>query len=282
MKSILIAGNVAYPTAAADFNAVGAGAIGIFTNGSFLAVPGSGDPTFGDTLSFVLGRSVANGGPISIQQIDKRNFRYNKATYIAATTYTSKLTIATATADKLYTIVVIKKGCQFNERCVFTNVYLAKEGDTVTTIAAALVAQINNNKDTTGLGAANTAGAITFTAVKAGTDYEVKGSDSLAGVELANVTVGMPAFADKAYVQDLASQCAADRGFNSTCPEGGNLNPNYPMEVAAASYTIYNIYFNNPHTGTSNTETVNCHLIIAVPTGAGLITSLDALLSKVK
>lgn len=276
MKQILIAGNVAYPTAAADYLAVDAGAIAVFNKGALVAAPtGTGDPVLTDTISIVLGRSADNGGPISINEIDLKTLNIVKGAYKAATKFTAAVTIPTPVIGKDYTIIVMKKGVQFNERATWTSTIQAVDGDTATTLAEKLVKSINGNTIGSEVTATNAAGKITITAVKSGADYNIVPADKLTGVAVTDVTIGFPAYGDKAFVANLASEAAADRGFEYTYRDGDSVNPGYPMAVDASSYTIYTLHFaNHRKTGTRD-EPTKQYVTIAVPTGAAQITTLD-------
>ena len=208
MNQLFIAGNVAYPLAAADYMALANGAIGIFDKaGALVSTALSGKTEF---VSLVLGRGTKQ--PLVINEVDLKTLSVVKGAYVAATTFASTMTIPTPTAGKEYGIIVIKKGTVFNERNTWTFLELAKTGDTAATVAARIVKAIKANTASSGVTASNVDGAITITAVEAGVDYTVVGAEALFGVAPNAVTQGIAAYGDAKYVQTLASKAASGKG----------------------------------------------------------------------
>lgn len=277
MRQLFIAGNVAYTTAATDtkdLTKLEAGAIGIFDNAG--AKVTAALTTLKDYVTIALGRG-ANLPPLIMDEVNLASLSVVKGEYQAATKFTAKITVPTPTADKDYTVIVVKKGVQFNERNKWTSTVRAKEGDTAENVAAALVKLVKAKMATCGVDASNAAGVITFTAVNSGEDYTVVGADELLGVSLTAVTQGQPAYGDADYVKNLASQAAAGKGFEYTDPCDVDIYPGYPEKVDATSYTIYTLRFANPRKVKTKDEVVNQILQIAVPTGADQITTLDTI-----
>ena len=274
MNQLFIAGNVAYPLAAADYMALANGAIGIFDKaGALVSTALSGKKEF---VSLVLGRGTKQ--PLVIDEVDLKTLSVVKGAYVAATTFASTMTIPAPTVGKEYGIIVIKKGTVFNERNTWTFLELAKTGDTATTVAARIVKAIKANSASSGVTASNVAGAITITAVEAGVDYTVVGAEELFGVApTAPVTQGIAAYGDAKYVQTLASKAAAGKGFNYTYPEGVDIYPGYPESVPAASYTIYTLRFATSSKARTIETPIPQIVQIAVPTGAAQIATLDTI-----
>ena len=273
MNQLFIAGNVAYPLAAADYMALANGAIGIFDKaGALVSTALSGETEF---VSLVLGRGTKQ--PLVIDEVDLKTLSVVKGAYIAATTFASTMTIPTPTAGKEYGIIVIKKGTVFNERNTWTFLELAKTGDTATTVADRLVKAITANTVSSGVTASNVAGAITITASEAGVDYTVVGAEELFGVAPTAVTQGIEAYGDAKYIQNLASKAAAGKGFNYTYPEGVDIYPGYPESVPAASYTIYTLRFATSSKARTIETPIPQIVQIAVPTGAAQIATLDTI-----
>ena len=273
MNQLFIAGNVAYPVAAADYMALANGAIGIFDKaGALVSTALSGKTDF---VSLVLGRGTKQ--PLVINEVDLKTLSVVKGAYIAATTFTSTMTIPTPTAGKEYGIIVIKEGTVFNERNTWTFLELAKTGDTATTVANRLVKAIKANTVSSGVTASNVAGAITITASEAGVDYTVVGAEALFGVAPTSVTQGIAAYGDAKYIQNLASKAAAGKGFNYTYPEGVDIYPGYPESVPAASYTIYTLRFATSSKARTIETPIPQIVQIAVPTGAAQIATLNTI-----
>lgn len=277
MRQLFIAGNVAYSSAATDtknLDKLEEGAIGIFDNTGKLV--SAALTTLTDFVTIALGRK---GKPhLIMDEVNLASLSVVKGEYSAATKFTAKMTIPEPVAGKDYTIIVVKQGCSFNERSNWTFTERAKETDTAETIAARIVKAVEASKTTSGVGATNSAGAITFTAVNSGVGYKLVGADEMIGVSPTSVTEGIAAYGDKEYVKNLASEAAAGKGFNYTSSDGDtSIYPGYPEVVDADSYTIYTLRFANPRKSKTRDEVVYQILQIAVPTGAGQITTLDTI-----
>lgn len=276
MRNVLLAGSVDYPSTAADYLAVPDGAIAIFNKGALLATPtGTGDPVLDQPIQLVLGRSVDKGGPVSIE-VDVHTLNIVKGEHVAATTFKSSVTILSPVVDKNYTIVIMKKGIQFNERATWTVTHKVKSGDTANTIAAALTESINFNTVGHGCKAAVSAAKITITAEKAGVDYVVVPSDDLTGAAVADYAAGIAGYGDAKYVEHLLSEGASDKGFEYTYRDGDTIYHNYPEKVSDNSFTIYTLTFGTTRAGAKvRDERVKQIVQLCIPTGAAQIAKLD-------
>ena len=97
--------------------------------------------------------------------------------------------------------------------------------------------------------------------------WELMAVDDLYGTTVTTTAKGSAPTCDKAYVQNLASEAAQNRGFNNTLADGATIYPGYPMEVDADDYTLYNLRFKNPRVyGRTRDEAVWQEATIAVPT----------------
>lgn len=275
MKQLFICQKKAYATDSAkstDLTTVPEGTIAMFSlaDGTLLTKT----PTA--NFSLVVGRA-AGKMPFMVPEIDVKSFSVTKATYEAGAKFTAKITVPTPTKGTHYTVVVTKKGTVFNERNNWTFTTLATT-EVAADVAKKIVAQINGNKYQLGVTAENTGGAITITAVEEGKDYEVLGADGLMGVALTDVTHGKKAVCDKAYIQDLASRCAAGKGFNYAADDGKEIYPGYPEVVADDQYVLYSLRFAVPRVASKQRDEVVYQLVhIAVPVGSEAITTLDAI-----
>lgn len=275
MKQLFIGQKKAYATSAAkstDLTTVPEGTIALFSlaDGTLL--------TKAPTANFSLAVGRATGKmPLMFPEIDVKSLTVTKATYEAGATFTAKITVPTPSKGTHYTVVVTKKGTVFNERNNWSFTTMA-----TTTIAAdvakQIVTQINGNKYQLGITAENTGGAITITATEKGKDYEVLGADGLMGVALTDVTHGKKAVCDKAYIQDLASRCAAGKGFNDTYVDGDSVYPGYPEVVDEDKYVLYTLRFAVPRVASKQRDEVVYQIVhIAVPVGSEAITTLDTI-----
>lgn len=273
MKQLFITKKNAYATSTAkstDLTTVTEGTIALFSlkDGSLLTAA----PT--SNFSIVVGRGT-NKMPFVFPEVDIKTLEVSKASYEAAATFTAKITVPTPEKGTDYTVVIIKKGTVFNERSNWTFTARALT-TTAADVAKAITAQINGNKNQLGVKAEYSGGAITITAIEAGTDYEVLGADGLMGVEPTSVTHGKKAKLDKADVQDLASKCAAGKGFNDVYADGETIYPGYPEIVSESQYVLYTLRFAVPRAYSKQRDEVVYQLVhIAVPVGAACITTLD-------
>lgn len=275
MKQLIIAGNKPYATTGVkyeDLTTVGDGVVALFrlSDGAHITDRSKLNSNF----AVVCGRGV-NKMPIVFTEVDVNSLEVTKAEYRAGATFTGKITIPTPIVGKDYTVLIAKKGTIFNERNRWTFTCRAKN-TTAANVASDIVKNINANTPKLGVKATNTGGAITITATEVGKDYEILGADELMGVAPTAVTSGKSAMLDKAYVQDLASRCAAGKGFDYT--DNPEIYPGYPEIVAADTYTLYTLRFAVPRVYAKQRDEVVYQLLhIAVPTGAGMITTLDTI-----
>lgn len=276
MKQLFICKKTAYATAAAkatDLTTVPEGTIALFSlkDGTLLTAA----PT--SNFSIVVGRATGKM-PLMFPEVDVKSLQVTKASYEASKTFTAKITVPTPEKGTHYTVVITKKGTVFNERSNWTFTTMATT-TTAADVAKQIVSQINGNKYNLGVSASNTGGAITITALEAGKDFEVLGADGLFGVAPTEVTHGKKAELDKADVQDLASRCAAGKGFNYTGEDGKEIYPGYPEVVSEDQYTLYTLRFAVPRVSAKQRDEVVYQTVhIAVPVGATAITTLDTVL----
>lgn len=278
MKQLFISQKKAYATTTAkytDLTTVPEGTVAIFdlATGALLtaAAKATGD------FSLVVGRASGKM-PLMFPEVNIKTLQVTKATYQAGATFTSKITVPTPKKGTHYTVVITKKGTVFNERNNWTFTTMATT-TTAADVAKQLTAQINGNKYQLGVKAEYTGGAITITALEAGKDYEVLGADGLMGVAPTDVTNGKKAELDKADIQDLASRCAAGKGFNDTYRDGDSIYPGYPEVVDEDQYVLYTLRFAVPRVASKQRDEIVYQIVhLAVPVGSDSIAALDVIL----
>lgn len=285
MRQFLLAGNVAYSTAA-DLNAVAAGAIGVFYNDNGqLKVTATGQEVKREAM-LVLGRAADKGGPV-VLPIFKNNFSYVKGDYVAATKFSAEMDIAAPTLIGDYTIIIAKKGVKFNERNKWSATVHVRDIANTTSdkLSQALADAINANSEGSGVTAVAETNKLTINAINAGDDYEILGADLYFGVTIRVKTQGAPAYGDAAYVTDLANKAAADAGFEYTYRDDVDyLYPNYPLnplkqaDAADTGFTIFTIRFAEPRDVKTRDEVVNQIIQVAFPTGAAPISTFETVL----
>ena len=278
MKQLLISQKKAYATSTAkstDLTTVPEGTVAMFDLATGALLTNAAKAT--GNFSIVVGRA-AGKMPLMFPEVNLKTLEVTKATYAAATTFTAKITVPTPTVGEHYTVIVTKKGTVFNERSNWSFTAMAKD-TTAANVAKQIAAQINANKYQLGVKAEYTGGAITITAVEAGKDYEVIGADALLGVAPTEVTNGKKAICDKAYIQDLASRCAAGKGFNYAADDGKDIYPGYPEVVDESQYVLYTLRFAVPRVAAKQRDEVVYQLVhLAVPVGSASIATLDVIL----
>lgn len=276
MKQLFICKKNAYATSSAkstDLTTVPEGTVALFSleDGSLLTAA----PT--SNFSIAVGRASGKM-PLFFPEVDIKTLQVTKASYEAGATFTAKITVPTPTVGTSYTVVVVKKGTVFNERSNWTFTAMATT-TTAADVAKQITTQINANKYQLGVSASYSGGAITITALEAGNGYEVLGADGLSGVAPTSVTAGKKAKLDKADIQDLASRCAAGKGFTDTYADGESIYPGYPETVDADQYVLYTLRFAVPRVAAKQRDEVVYQIVhIAVPVGAVAITTLDTVL----
>lgn len=280
MRQFLLGKSVAYPTALTSL-AVGQLAFVALVSG--VETLDSDGTKIKDKGYIYLGKSDAKGGKLVVP-IYKNNFSYSKMVYAASTQYTGNFTIADVVAGSDYTVVVVKKGVSFNERNKWTATVRAKAGDTVDTIASALVSQITANVGA-GVTATSSDGKVTVTAKEKGVDYELTLGDDLFGLAVSQ-THATAAVADAKYITDLAIKAAADAGIEYTYKEASEyLYPDFPLNPLAqddatdAGFTVYTIRFAEPREMKTVDQSINQIVQIAVPTSTKAISTIDTILA---
>lgn len=232
-----------------------------------------------------LGKEDAKGGDV-IVPIYKNNFSFTKMVYQAAGAYTGNFTIPAPTVGDDLTVVVVKKGVQFNERNKWTATMRVKDGQDDSACAKELAEQLNNNI-ASGVKAVAEAAKITITAVNKGEDYKIALGDDLFGVAVTETPAVTP-LADANYIKDLAMKAAADAGIEYTYQDPANLiYPGYPLNPLAqpdsvdAGYTVFTLKFAEPREMKTVDQSINQIVQIALPTDATAIDKVETILKAV-
>lgn len=232
-----------------------------------------------------LGKEDAKGGDV-IVPIYKNNFSFTKMVYQAAGAYTGNFTIPAPTVGDDLTVVVVKKGVQFNERNKWTATMRVKDGQDASACAKELTEQLNNNP-ASGVKAVAASAKITITAVNKGEDYKIALGDDLFGVAVTETPAVTP-LADANYIKDLAMKAAADAGIEYTYQDPANLiYPGYPLNPLAqpdsvdAGYTVFTLKFAEPREMKTVDQSINQIVQIALPTGATAIAKVETILKAI-
>jgi hypothetical protein len=232
-----------------------------------------------------LGKEDAKDGDV-IVPIYKNNFSFTKMVYQAANAYTGNFTIPAPTVGDDLTVVVVKKGVQFNERNKWTATMRVKDGQDASACAKELTEQLNNNP-ASGVKAVAIDAKITITAVNKGEDYKIALGDDLFGVAVTETPAVTP-LADANYIKDLAMKAAADAGIEYTYQDPANLiYPGYPLNPLAqpdsvdAGYIVFTLKFAEPREMKTIDQSINQIVQIALPTGAIAIDKVETILKAI-
>lgn len=232
------------------------------------------------TANFAIALGRANSQlPFMISEVDVKSLVVTKATPVSGVAMKRTFTVPTITAGKEIGVMLIKKGTVPHERNTWTAIVTAT--GTPATDAAAIKTAIDGKALPFTVTVASAKVTITATTTKE--LWEVKLTDALSSVAF-STTSGETAdpvipTGDKAYIENLASMCAAGKGFNNTDYQGREFIPGYPENVEDTTYNIYTLRFAVPRVSSkTRDEVVNQLVHIAVPTtGSGASTRTTAI-----
>lgn len=231
MKQLLIvnSGKALNATGATPYDLSGleAGAITFFELGGSSALSAAPTKNFGIALGRPNGQKA-----FVIPEVDINTLTITKALPKLGAAFKRKFTFPTPVKGTDYTVIFVKRVVVPHERNTWTCTITAGS-TTAATEATALKNAIEaklGDKFTVSIATA----ALTITAKEIGEQWELKLADGLTGVSFAGSTDYVdaePTIGDKKYIQNLASQCAAGKGFYHTAAEGREFIPGYPEAV---------------------------------------------------
>lgn len=256
-----------------DLTKVAAGTIGMWQNDnddSWLAAAPSAD------------FSIAYGRPNSqavVIPIDFASARVTISTPQAGKMFKADITIPEPVAGKDYTLQLIKLGTEKHERYSWTVTDNGSHKTTAAAMAKSLGDQFTNmieagNEQLDGLKVTVAEAKITIEAKKNYQGWNLIAADDLVGTDI-TITAAVAPTLDAAYVKNLASFCAQNRGFSNVYRDGSSIYPGYPMEVEDTTYKMYSIQFKYPRKyGRTRDEAPIQELAIVVPTDNTTLTDL--------
>lgn len=256
-----------------DLTKVAAGTIGMWQNdddSKWLATAPAAD------------FSIAYGRPNSqavVIPIDFASARVTISTPQTGTMFKAELTIPEPVAGKDYTLQLIKLGTEKHERYSWTVTDNGSHKTTANAMAKSLGDQFTNmieagNEQLDGLKVTVDEAKITIEAKKNYQGWNLIAGDDLVGTEV-TITAAVAPTLDAAYVKNLASFCAQNRGFSNVYRDGASIYPGYPMEVEDTTYKMYSIQFKYPRKyGRTRDEAPIQELAIVVPVGNATLTDL--------
>lgn len=256
-----------------DLTKVDAGTIGMWQNDndvSWLTAAPSAD------------FSIAYGRPNSqavVIPIDFSSARITISTPQAGVKFKAKITIPEPVAGKDYTLQLIKLGTEKHERYSWTVTDNGSHKTTAAAMAKSLGDQFTNmieagNEQLDGLKVTVDEAKITIEAKKNYQGWNLITGDDLVGTKV-TITAAVAPTLDAAYVKNLASFCAQNRGFSNVYRDGASIYPGYPMEVEDTTYKMYSIQFKYPRKyGRTRDEAPIQELAIVVPIDNTKLTDL--------
>lgn len=256
-----------------DLTNVAAGTIGMWQNdndGSWLSAA--------PTTDF----SIAYGRPNSqavVIPIDFASAHITVSTPQEGKMFKADITIPEPVAGKDYTLQLIKLGTEKRERYSWTVTDNGSHKTTAAAMAKSLGDQFTNmieagNEQLDGLKVTVAEAKITIEAKKNYQGWNLIAADDLVGTDV-TITAAVAPTLDAAYVKNLASFCAQNRGFSNVYRDGASIYPGYPMEVEDTTYKMYSIQFKYPRKyGRTRDEAPIQELAIVVPTDNTTLTGL--------
>lgn len=226
--------------------------------------------------------SIAYGRPNSqavVIPIDFASARVTISTPQAGTMFKAEITIPEPVAGKDYTLQLIKLGTEKHERYSWTVTDNGSHKTTANAMAKSLGDQFTNmieagNEQLDGLKITVDEAKITIEAKKNYQGWNLIAGDDLVGTEV-TITAAVAPTLDAAYVKNLASFCAQNRGFSNVYRDGASIYPGYPMEVEDTTYKMYSIQFKYPRKyGRTRDEAPIQELAIVVPVANAALTNL--------
>lgn len=263
-----------------DLSSMANGAIGFFKLNDYTTWLSAASKT---NFGIALGR--ANNSPaFVIPEVDVNTLKVTETVNAEGSQFTGTLTVPSGEGGKNYTLVLVKLGTGINgERNKWTQSVHVPVGKTMT--AADIATKLRD-----GFTAMADSGSIDITVSGSGAtvtvtgknfeDWKLVASDDLYGTTVTN-TSAEPAIGDKAYVQKLARECAAGKGFTNTDLESQHIYPGYPEEVEDTTYNIFNLRFaTGRDSGKQTDERIYQYVYIAVPTDSAALSTIRTVLTE--
>ena len=266
------------------------------------------------TKNFWIALGRPNGqAPFLIPEVDIMTLSIAKSVPVAATTFEVEFTVPDPadvtelipTTSRVispineYGVVFIKRGAVPHERNTWT-VQVSSQSSSASDVATAIAKAVNDkSNELFPFTASASSEDVTVTCLNAGEDWEVRFIDCLEGLNGeptytqsngfvtgytigdTTVTYGKKAIGDKADIQDLASRCAAGKGFTDTNRNGDTIYPNYPEAVEDTTYNVYTLRFRvGRDSAKTRDERVWQIVHVAVPVGATAASSIESILPE--
>lgn len=273
-----------------DLSGLDKGAISFFELGGSSLL--SAAPT--KNFAIALGRG-AGKVPFLIPEVDIATLEITKALPKLGAAFKRKFTFPTPVVGKEYTVIFIKKGAVPHERNTWTCSIVA--GTTTIATEATALKNVIEAKLGDYFNVSVSTANITITGKTVGEQWEAKFADALTGTSWAGSTDFVDAVAtvgDKKFIQDLASRCAAGKGFTDTEQAGHDVIPGYPENVedlvvnasgasgaSTAGYALYTLRFQVGRVASKTRDEKVWQLVhIALPITNSSYSTIDGILPE--
>ena len=270
-----------------DFSNLAEGAVSFFELGGSAVLAKAATKNFG----IALGRS-GDVMPFIIPEIDINTLSITVTQPSAGQKFKAEITIPNPVAGNNYSLVLVKKGTVVNERFKFSATEFVPAGASMT--AAAMATSLGNqfknyaNNGTLDINVTVSSAKITIESNNYTDQYELVASDSLHGVDV-TTTPSKPNIGDKNYIETLAQQCTAGKGFNYLARESRDIYPGYPEpveeiaqdDIATKGYVVFNLRFaTKREAGKTMDEAVWQYVHVAVPKDNTSYSTIVAILTE--
>ena len=275
-----------------DLSGLEAGAITFFELGSDTAL--SAAPVKNFAIALGMG---AKSSPFVIPEVDIETLTVTETLPEEGVEFSVSFHAPAGTAKKDYTLIFVKKDTVPNQRNKFTiTVSVGSSNLNSKQLAEKFVEAVNSkanalfdftaSKEDTSATEAD----VTITCNNMGELWNAVAADQLESTTL-TITQGEPEIGGVDFIKNLASQCAAGKGFNYTAENAHELYPGYPEAVEALvpddvsgscteGYSVFNLHFATKRDfGKQMDERVWQNVHIAVPVNNASYSDIQAILS---
>ena len=270
-----------------DLSNLAEGAISFFELGGSAVLAAAATKNF----AIALGRS-GDVMPFIIPEININTLSITVTQPSAGQKFKAEITIPTPVEGKNYTLTMVKKGTVVNERFKFSVTDFVPKGASMT--AAALATSLGkqlkkySTNGTLDIKVTVASAKITVESNNYTDQYELVAGDDLHGTKVTN-TSSKPNIGDKKFIENLAQQCAAGKGFNYLARESRDIYPGYPEaveeiaqdDIFTKGYVVFNLRFaTNREAGKTMDEAVWQYVHIAVPKNNTSYSTIAAMLPE--
>lgn len=281
-----------------DLSGLEAGAITFFELGEATPLAAAPKKNFG----IALGRPN-NSTPFVIPEVDINTLTVVKSAPKLGKAFSAEFTVPNTISGATYTMVLVKNGTVPHERNTWTATETIPQGKTVTAakMAELLGTSLGRMAKSYTVSGTTYAGAgaidvtvtvasakITITGVNVGEQWTLKLGDELYGTTV-TTTLAEDTVGDKKYIQKLAQECAAGKGFTDVYPDGATIYPGYPETVeditpnagGTAGYAVFTLRFAvGRDASKTRDERVSQLVHIAVPVSATAYSAIETILTQ--